>query len=68
MTTRAELEANARDVGAAIAACMLPGTGFVFIAFDFGAKGNMAFLSNAQREDTIALLRELADKLESEGD
>lgn len=39
--------------------------GFALVLFDYGAAGNMAFVSTAQRMDCIALLKELIGKLEA---
>lgn len=35
-----------------------PGQGFVLLTFDFGPGGNLAYVSNADRDDTIRTLRE----------
>lgn len=40
------------------------GTGLVVLAFDFGGKGHMSYISNAKREDMIPALRDQADRLE----
>ena len=64
--TLPELEEMARELGRSIKATMLPGTGFVCVLFDFGGAGtgSMTYLSNANREDTVKMLRELLGKIE----
>lgn len=62
---RLVLEKQCADMGRLIADSLPAGVGFCFIAFDFGNEGNAAYLSNGCREDTIKLLREMADKLEA---
>ncbi len=37
--------------------------GFVVAVFDFGEKGNCAYASTANREDSARFLRELSDKI-----
>jgi len=44
----------------------LPETmGYMLMVFDFGEKGEIAYMSNAAREDMIEMLRHQADYLES---
>ena len=48
---------------------MLPeGSGFMIFAFDFGDDGSrrMQYISNAQREDAFAALREFMQKVNNE--
>lgn len=42
------------------------GVGFALVLFDFGETGSMAYASNGERSGLKAMLRELADKLETE--
>lgn len=42
------------------------GVGFVLVLCDFGHDGNLAYVSTVQREDSMALLRELLDKMATE--
>lgn len=42
--------------------------GFALLVFDFGKPGISNYISNAQRSDMIAALRETADRLESKQD
>lgn len=39
--------------------------GFVLMVFDFGDKGNLAYISNSQREDVISTLKEITARLEA---
>lgn len=41
-----------------------PGWGFIAMIFEFGENENLQWVSNAQREDAIKLIREFADHLE----
>lgn len=63
---RLVLERQCADVGRKIAKLLPAGTGFVFVAYDFGTAGNMAFISNGERPSTIKMLKELAGKIESD--
>lgn len=38
--------------------------GFALLVFDFGSKGNMAYLSNAERDGMISLVKEWLALLE----
>ena len=55
---RLQLEAQCRRIAEQIAEQALPGTGFALLMFDFGADGNLAYVSNAQRADMRRALRE----------
>lgn len=43
---------------------LFPGAGLVLLTFDFGGKGHMSYISNADHEDMIKVLRDTADRLE----
>jgi hypothetical protein len=60
---REQLEAQCKEIGDVIREAA-PGLGFALVLFDFGEKGNMAYVSTAQRADTIKMLRELCGNLE----
>ena len=71
MTDRAVLEGLAREIGHTIAIAIddMPksvdtkrGIGFALLLFDFGGKGNLAWISNAQRPDMIKALGEFIEK------
>jgi hypothetical protein len=59
----ADLEATCRSIGRTIAGVLPDGAGFTLVLFDFGADGNMTYLSNAQRADMVRMLEELIEKL-----
>lgn len=50
-------ETNVAKIGRELAD-KLPGQGFILFAFDFGQQGNLAYISNAHRDDTVRVLRE----------
>ena len=58
MATRAELEEAARVIGKRVRKLCPPDTGFTVFTFDFGEKGNMAYVSNCERADMIRLVEE----------
>lgn len=62
MTDRAELERLSRTLGSIMADAMPPGVGFTLLVFDFGERGNLAYISNAVREDMLAAMREFIAK------
>ena len=47
-----------------IAVVLPPNTGFVLLAFDFGPGGRTEYVSNADRQDVVKLLREFIAKTE----
>jgi hypothetical protein len=60
---RLALEASCAGIGRTLREIMPPGSGFALIMFDFGEKGNMAYVSSAEREDMIRLFVEVLEKL-----
>lgn len=67
-----ELEALIADVGRRIAVSIKEAgegrgrkLGFALLVFDFGAGGFLTWMSNANREDMIRVLREFTEKLQS---
>jgi hypothetical protein len=67
---RLELERTCASIGRIINAAVMDASrsaghrlGFTFLMFDFGAKGSLAYLSNANREDMIRLLTEAVQTL-----
>lgn len=62
----ADAEAIARDIGKLIGSQMPPGWGYCLILFTFGEGGHMTYISNANRDDVVATLKELAGKMEAE--
>lgn len=65
---QAELEAKTKEIGQVIGDVVRKtcgeSMGFMFVTFNFGEAGHLAYVSNANREDMIKSLRELADNLE----
>ena len=47
---------------------LIPKTGIVLLAADFGEGGSLSYVSNVHREDTIKLLKEHIERLESRTD
>lgn len=60
---RQELERQCREIAEAIQHLMPPGAGFALLLFDMGEEGNMAYVSDARREDMLKALRELLQVL-----
>lgn len=68
MTDREELEEASRRFGRVIAEVLNESfgkgkVGFCLLLFDFGGPGNLAYLSNAKREDMIAAINEFLSKV-----
>lgn len=61
-THREQLEEKAREIGRLIGGALPPGVGFALLVFDFGAKGDLAWISNAQRNDMLNVLSEFIQK------
>jgi hypothetical protein len=51
-------ESQTAFVARRLSAMLPPGQGFILLTFDFGQQGNLAYVSNAHRDDTIRALRE----------
>jgi hypothetical protein len=70
MTDRAELELHAREglrrVADAARSALPPGVGFALFVFDFGEKGNLAYVSTAARADMLKAIREWLEKAEAD--
>jgi hypothetical protein len=60
-----ELEREAYQIGRVLADNMPPDMGFALVLFDLGRGGFLTWMSNAQRQDMITLLRELTERLET---
>ncbi|MBT8453907.1 MAG: hypothetical protein KJO40_18240 [Deltaproteobacteria bacterium] len=57
---REELEGVCADLAREVIVPILPaGAGFALLLFDLGERGNMAYMSNAKREDMINALEDL---------
>jgi len=55
---RMVLETQCRDLAKHLAPKVPAGCGFALFLFDFGADGNTAYVSTAQREDMVRLVAE----------
>ena len=56
---------TATNIGGLIGKALPPGWGFALLFFPFGAKaGRMNYISNAQRNDMLAALKELTARFE----
>ncbi len=64
-TPRLHLENVSGEVGRLIGSAMPPGVGFALLIFDFGEKGNLAYISNAERTTMLESLREFIAKHEA---
>ena len=53
-----ELEADSRRLAEILGKELPEGVGFQLFVFGFGEEGNLAYISNAQREDCILAVRE----------
>lgn len=52
------LEQQCRQLAKGLRPQLPAGVGFALFLFDFGAAGNLAYVSTAHREDTIRLIEE----------
>lgn len=59
-----EAEVAVRRVGRTIGDQMPKGWGFVLVMASHGEDGFATYLSNMEREGTVKLLREMADKVD----
>lgn len=57
-----ELEKRAAAIGKTIATALPPDVCFLLMVFDVGEGGHLTYLSNANREDVMAMLREFLQK------
>jgi hypothetical protein len=55
----------ARLMGDVLKGAVPEGVGFAVLIFDFGAGGNLAYVSNAQRADMVKAMREFITKVEA---
>jgi hypothetical protein len=59
---RLVLEEQCRDLGRLLRDASPAGTGFALFLFDLGAKGNLAYVSTADREDMVRCLHEWMER------
>ena len=62
---RAEMEALSRQIAEALTEALPSELGFALLLFDFGEGGNLAWISNARREDMVRALREQLARFEA---
>lgn len=56
-------EAKCIEIGQLIAGALPEGWGFVMVLASHGDAGSMTYFSNIERTHVVAMLRELADKM-----
>lgn len=57
-----EIEVLLKEIGHLIGGKLPKGWGFNLMLFDFGNKGNLFYISNAERQDVIKTMREFIKK------
>lgn len=57
-----DIEIALKHLGETIGKKLPKGWGFNLMIFDFGKKGSMFYISNAQRQDVISQMREFIKK------
>jgi hypothetical protein len=57
---------SARKIGRELKASLPPGVGFAVLVFDIGRKGNLAYVSNAERTSMIEAMREFIRHAEAD--
>ncbi len=62
-TSRLSLENECLLIGRALGQAMPKNVGFALLMFDFGDAGNLAYVSNAKREDMIRAVEEWLTKV-----
>lgn len=66
MAKRIVLEEEVGNIARALGQVVPDGIGFTLVLFNFGKGGSMSYASSGRREETMAMLRELLDKMTSE--
>ena len=61
---RLVLEMQCREIADLLKEKVPAGVGFTLFLFDFGQKGNTAYVSMGQRDDSVKLIREWLAKQE----
>jgi hypothetical protein len=62
---RKDLEGAVANMGRFVKEICPPGTGYILLLFDFGATGNLAYLSTCDRAQAIAVMKEWIRKMET---
>lgn len=65
--TRSDLERNARAIGDRLFLAVPKGWGFGLFLFSFGQKGNLAWVSNADRPSMVEALEEWIGRAKTDG-
>ncbi len=65
--TLSKTEESCYSLAGVIGEAIPDGTGYMLMLFDFGDDGKIAYMSNANREDMVKILRQYADYLENNG-
>lgn len=60
-------EESCHSLAGVIGEAIPDGKGYMLMLFDFGDDGEVAYMSNANREDMVKILRQHADYLENNG-
>ena len=60
------LEKRCAKLARRLGKSMGPNQGFALLMFDFGDEGNLAYCSNARREDMLKAMREFIQKAEED--
>lgn len=63
---RKRIEEICRLLAESIIKRLPKGVGMALILYDFGEKGNLAYMSNGNRQDMIATLTELLEHIKNE--
>ena len=58
------VEASLKDLGSLIGNNIPPGYGFTLMIFSYGKSGHLFYISSAQREDIIKVMKEFIEKEE----
>jgi hypothetical protein len=66
--TEPELAAAMKAAARAVERELPPATGFIILAFPFGAGGVAQYIANCDRSTRVRMLRETADRLEQKED
>ncbi len=54
----AEVQASGEKLAKVIESALPPGHGFALLIFEWGDQGNLSWISNAQRDDMIATMKD----------
>ncbi len=60
-----EIEVTLKEIGHLIGGKLPKGWGFNLMLFDFGKKGSMFYIANAERQDVINQMKEFIAKYEA---